>query len=450
MNNDCLDVSQIVDDWYGLANTSIFSTPEDILLNKEINKTKPPGGFSLAKLLNTFFVISKNKEITDLEKTTLYNVYNMGLYFIPLYFIIITFLFVSDYQPIWKIPSSPVINNIPRNFNLIYITMFTIVVILLGVNFYKKINCYSDLISYIKQTGFKNIYLITLYISIIMIILNIFILPSISSPIVSFFTKKEGLVKTLYKRFVILCVFGLFALILTIVGLVYYMKHRRIPSLINLDARYFSLFSQTSFFIYLIFSLLLITAIVTNIFRHIGQFAIKVILCGVFLFYGLIIYIFAYTVLQGGDYNKILLFTLLLIIFAILIGFYFLFQLLSTMEEVCRVAPDKEMGTAGVVINTVLPMILTVLFVYLFGKIYDKENFVGVNKKKFFLFYYIYLIIIIVSWFNSNLAVIGMFETLTLLYLTWLQWPWVKIIMGDTKVFIKGIINGIKKKLKKN
>lgn len=68
MNYDCLNIDNIVDDWYGLSNTSILSVPQDILKNKEINKLKPPSGLSIANVLNKIFRISKDKTITAIEK----------------------------------------------------------------------------------------------------------------------------------------------------------------------------------------------------------------------------------------------------------------------------------------------------------------------------------------------------------------------------------------------
>ena len=147
------------------------------------------------------------------------------------------------------------------------------------------------------------------------------------------------------KKFVPLAILGLIGGILIIVFCVYYMKKRvgKIDLMI-MDSKYFSVCSKIAFFVYLIFSLLLFTALLTNVFRYIGSFAIKVTLCGLYLMYCFIIYIFAYAVIQGGDY-KILLFTLFLVIFGVLISFYFLFQLVSTMEEICVIAPQESYGT---------------------------------------------------------------------------------------------------------
>ena len=57
-----INIDEAVNDWYGLANTSIFSIPQDILENKVINAGKPPQGFSIANVLNRLFKVYKKTE----------------------------------------------------------------------------------------------------------------------------------------------------------------------------------------------------------------------------------------------------------------------------------------------------------------------------------------------------------------------------------------------------
>lgn len=447
MNTTCINIDEVVDDWYGLSNTSIFSVPQDIVENKEKNKFKVPSGFSIAYFLNMFFKISRGDKIKAIEKMKLYNIYQLIKYFFPVFFIIVTFLFVTNYQPIWKIWHSEVVSNIPMNFKITYIVLFLVVVGLVIYSSYKTIFCYKEIIDTIKREKFKNIYIITLLIAVGMIILNVFIIPCITDPILNTIYKEESIKKDFMKKALPLGILALLGGILIIVSCVYYMKKRvGNDNFVRMDSEYFSVCSKISFFIYLIFSLLLFTAIITNIFRHIGSFAIKVCLCGLYLMYSLIIYLFAYAVIQGGDYNKILLFTLFLLIFSVLIGFYFLSQLVSTMEEICDKAPQATMGTGQVIMNMIIPMILTVLFIYLYGNIYSPKTFVGSMKKKFYLYYTIYLIIIIYSWFSYSLPLVGFFSTLQWLFVTYIQWPWVKIYLGDVKALTKKVISKIKGK----
>ena len=87
MNNEmCMNVDKAVEDWYGLANTSILSIPQDIVDNKEINKTKVPSGLSIAYFLNLVFKISSQKTITIEEKRTLYNLYQLIKYFFSIFY----------------------------------------------------------------------------------------------------------------------------------------------------------------------------------------------------------------------------------------------------------------------------------------------------------------------------------------------------------------------------
>ena len=56
------------------------------------------------------------------------------------------------------------------------------------------------------------------------------------------------------------------------------------------------------------------------------------------------------------------------------------------MEEICDTAPQATMGTGQVIMNMIIPMVLTVLFIYLYGNIYTPKTFVGSMKKKFYLY----------------------------------------------------------------
>jgi len=216
--------------------------------------------------------------------------------------------------------------------------------------------------------------------------------------------------------------------------------------LMKLDSQFYSITSSIGTMFYMIFSLLLVTGIVTYCFHSLGSFIVACMLAGIYFCYIVVIYVMMYSVIEGPQYNNILAFSLILLIVMTIGGLYVMYEVVNTMENSCKDSDTKNITMFSLFANLVLPMVLFALFLYLYGMIYTDQNWLA-NKGKFYTFYSIYTIIIVISWFSSNISV-GTIYTILWIVLTIIQWKWVKKWGSAIKYELASAGKGVKRMVK--
>ena len=454
MNNskgDCPNIKDIVNTWYSVVNVPITSNLNKFTETQEENKNKPPTKWSTVWLLNKVFKILKNfgTNISDENKMKFYNFFNSIKVFYPVFFIIFTFLVITECKPIYQISESTIVENIPTTITYVFLFLFVLVIGMIIYNFIKKISNYTSILKDIKLKKFKSFYVIVILISLGMILLVNFIVPTIVSPIIDSISSLTDDQKTTYTRVIVFIIFIILAILLLLIFSKMY-KNKRLNSggqVSKTDACYFSLLSGISPNIYLIFSLLLITGVVTYFFYGMGSFILTMLLGFIFFFYIIVIYVMIYTIFEGPNYKKILVFTVLLLIVVSLAGIYLLNEVVNSINSLCETSSDKSsIGALTILSNVFLPIVLFMLSIYLYGFIYNDKIWPQ-NKKKFYTFYSIYTIIIVVSWFSSNISVGGIFTVLWII-ITILQRKWVGKLVTTIKDDTKKITSTIKRDTK--
>ena len=455
MNNskgDCPNIKDMINAWYSVVNVPITSNLNKFTQTQKENENKPPSKWSTVWLLNKIFKILGNfgTNISDEKKMKFFNFFNSIKVFYPVFFIIFTFLIITECKPIYQISESTIVENIPSTIIYVFLFLFVLVIGMIIYNFMKKISNYISILNNIKEKKFKSFYVIIILISLGMILLVNFIIPTIVSPIINSISSLTDDQKTTYTRVIVFIIFIILAILLLLIFSKMY-KNKRLNSgsqVSKNDACYFSLLSGISPCIYLIFSLLLITGVVTYLFNGMGSFILTMLLGFIFFFYIIAIYVMIYTIFEGPNYKKILVFTVLLLIIVSLAGIYLLNEVVSSIDSLCETSSDSSSIDVGTILSNVfLPIILFMLSIYLYGMIYNDKIWPQ-NKKKFYTFYSIYTIIIIVSWFSSNISVGGVF-TLLWIIITILQRKWVGKLVTTIKDDTKNITLTIKRNTKK-
>jgi len=458
MTDKCPNIEEAIDYWYSLSNVPITANMSNIEQLKQQVSNLVPQKFSLVWLINLFYKIIKiksgvgkngaielselgpdskhvnmtQKYVTPNDKTNIYNMFNALKYYNPVIFIIFTILVITDCEPIWKIGDSVVVKNIPTSYNFLYMILFAVVMGIIVYKFFKQFSCFSGLMNSIKSNGIKSHYVMSFIIVICFVVLFIFVIPSIIDPIVDVIggdddsSSTTGLSKSWIKKLIVYGLFFIGSIILVLVTAGAYKKRifGSSGSIMNLDSQFYSITTSIGTLFYVIFSLLLITGIVTYVFNGLGSFIVACMLAGVYFCYIVVIYVMVYSVIEGPQYNKILAFSLILLIVMTIAGLYVMYEVVNTMENSCKDSDTTNITMFSLFANLVLPMVLFALFLYLYGMIYTDQNWLT-NKGKFYTFYSIYTIIIVISWFSSNISV-GTIYTILWIVLTIIQWKWVK------------------------
>jgi hypothetical protein len=440
-DNNCPNIDNIINSWYSQMNIPLNNF-SNIKNNLDEYKNKAPIKWSIIWIINKFYKIidTTNNEISMDIKYQFYNMYNCIKLFNPVFFIILIFLLLTECKPIYKLSESSIIDNIPTSITYMYIFLFIIVISIIIYTFYKKINCYANIIKDIKEKKFKSFYILVLLIVLALIfIINIF-LPTVISPIINSITSLSTDEQSNYTKIIVILLFLILIFIFTMVFNKIY-KNKRLKEKNN-DADFFSVLNGISFNIYLIFSLLLITVIITYIFGGMGDFILTMLLGFIYSLYIIIIYVILYTILEGGNYNKILVFTVILLIIISIAGLYMLYQTVESINTLCTTnTTSTSLSIFTIFSNIFLPILLLFLTIYLYGYIYTDQNWTT-NKSKFYMFYTIYAIIIITSWFTNNISISTIY-TIMFIIITIIQRRWVLNLCKDTFTNIKKFGKGI-------
>ena len=199
------------------------------------------------------------------------------------------------------------------------------------------------------------------------------------------------------------------------------------------DATYFSMMSYITIPLYIIISLLFVICAVTFIFSNVGQWIINLALACVFFGYFIVIYIWIYTMFISNDYNKLLIYIILGLIFMFIITVYFLYRILNALLEFCdETSCESSYTLSDIILTTILPVVFLGLFIVLIGSYYWGK------KEK--LYYLLYLGLLVFSALNSNVLLSGLY-TFLLAIITTTKF---KCVLGIFKSIFKMI--GIIKK----
>ena len=447
-NKDCPNVGNIINSWYSVMNIPLSENFGNVIENMKKYGSKSPSKWSIIWIINKFYKIIEGAgtSISAEGKNQFYDMYNVLKLFNPVFFIIFTFLIMTDCKPIYNIGDSTVMQNIPTSITYMYIVLFVIVIGIVIYNLYKKISCYNGLIEDIKKNGFKSFYIVVLLIGLGMIILINFLLPTIVSPIMDSITTLTSDEQSSYTKLIVYGIFFILAIIFVILFAKMY-RGKRLGKFKN-DSSYFSVLGGIASNIYIIISLLLVTGIITYIFSGLGSFLLTIMLGCIYFVYIIIIYLMLYTILEGRDYKKILVFTVLLLIIISFAGLYLLYETVESINSLCEDSSTStsttNMGT--IMANVFLPILLFLMTIYLYGMVYTENNWAK-NKSKFYIFYTIYSLIIIMSWFTSNIS-IGAIYTIMWIVISIIQRKWIghlfKAIQSDVKIVGNSVKKGVK------
>lgn len=450
-NGNCPNIKNLVSTWYSNMNVPITSNLNKFNETRKACENKPPSKWSIIWLFNKVYKVIRNfgTNISDENKMKFFNLFNSIKIFYPVFFIIFTFLVITECEPIYKLSDSTIIENIPSTITYVFIFLFILVIGMIIYNFMKKINSYTAILNDIKLKKFKSFYVVIILISLGMILLVNFIIPTIVSPIIDLISSLTDDQKSTYTKVIVFIIFIILVILLLIFFPKMYKKKRLNCGnpVLRTDACYFSLLSSIAPSIYLIFSLLLITGVVTYLFHGLGSFILTMLLGFIFFFYIIAIYVMIYTIFEGKNYKKILVFTVLLLIIVSLAGIYLLNEVVSSINSLCQTSSDtSSIGAMTILANVFFPMVLFMLSIYLYGMIYNDKIW-HKNKKKFYTFYSIYTIIIVISWFSSNISVGSVFTVLWII-ITILQRKWVGKLVTSIKENTKKIGLTIKRDTK--
>ena len=443
-NKDCPNVGNIINSWYSVMNIPLSENFGNVIENMKKYGPKSPSKWSIIWIINKFYKIIEGAgtSISTEGKSQFYDMYNAIKLFNPVFFIIFTFLIMTDCEPIYNISDSTVMQNIPTSITYMYIVLFVIVIGIVIYNLYKKISCFQD----IKKNGFKSFYIVVPLIGLGMIILINFLLPTIVSPIMDSITTLTSDEQSSYTKLIVYGVFFILAIVFVILFAKMY-RGKRLGKFKN-DSSYFSVLGGIASNIYMIISLLLVTGIVTYLFSGLGSFLLTIMLGCIYFVYIIIIYLMLYTILEGRDYKKILVFTVLLLIIVSLAGLYLLYETVESINSLCEdsSSTNTTIGMETIMANVFLPILLFFMTIYLYGMVYTESNW-GKNKSKFYIFYTIYSLIIIMSWFTSNISV-GVIYTIMWIVISIIQRKWIGHLFKAIRSDAKAVGNSVKKGVK--
>ena len=440
-NKDCPNVGNIINSWYSLMNIPLSANFGNVIENMKKYGQTPPSKWSIVWFINKFYKIVEGTgtNISAEDKSQFYDMYNVLKLFNPVFFIILTFLIITNCEPIYKITDSTVIQNIPTSITYMYIVLFIIVIGIVIYNLYKKISCFQD----IKTNGFKSFYIVVPLIGVGMIFFINFLLPTIVSPIMDSITSLTSDEQSSYTKLIVYCTFLILAIVFVILFAKMY-RGKRLGKFKN-DSSYFSVLGGIASNIYLIISLLLVTGVITYLFSGLGSFLLTIMLGCIYFVYIIIIYLMLYTILEGRNYKKILVFTVLLLIIVSFAGLYLLYETVESINSLCTDSTiSTNMGT--IMANVFLPILLFLMTIYLYGMVYTESNWAK-NKSKFYIFYTIYSLIIIMSWFTSNISV-GAIYTIMWIVISIIQRKWIGHLFKAIRSDVKIVGNSVKKSVK--
>ena len=393
---DGVNIKNNVEKWYGLHNIPFTENASNIETNIDKYKGKPIQGktsvYILDKIIKVvIYVINKllNTEIDFTggglyEKYKLYNVVSYFLHFMPTYYISFVLLFFNNCKSLFNMEDNDTFEKWPNKFMYIFVG-FCVLSLFLLLNGLKKI--YKCLDGKIEM-----FYIFSILYTIVLIIINNLIIPLFVNNI---FQDNSNTGKGLT---VGLCIFS--TLIFSIITIIIYISKRLKldTNIIIKDSLYLKLFGDyITETLNVITTIFLISVICIKILSSGGTFFISLFMGIVYFIYFFIFYIHIYGLLEGGNYNKIGLYTILLIIFLTFFCIFFLYEMVQNLKEICNTKDTvKESNPIKMLITIFVNVILIILSIFLFGMVYNNNNWEQ-NKYNFYALFIIFTIIVFSS-----------------------------------------------------
>ena len=409
------NTDELVEDFYALMNIPISKRFGNVSKQKDLYKNELLTKSSIYGILNTLLfrlnipkwgIKKENGDTVTLEqKYQLFNCYHVTSIYFPLYLLICSIFILTECKGIWEIQNSSVLNSLPSSYSVLYI-IFAVVIGIVIIYKIKTIASsggeeYNNIFCDMKVNKFKSFYLIVIVVALGAILLNNFILPSIISPIIES-TDYTDTQKSWITYGVTGLVFIIVAIIITVVFLNSYKGSFMKNKTNKRDATYFSMMSYITLPLYIIISLLFVICATTFIFSNMGQWIVNLLLACVFFGYFIVIYVWIYTMFISNDYNKLLIYTILGLIFMFLITVYFLYRILNALLEYCdETSCTSSYALSDILFTAVLPVVFLGLFIILMGSYYWGK------KEK--LYYLLYLGLLIYTSLNSNVVLSGLY-----------------------------------------
>ena len=428
-----IDVIKTVETWYGKNNIPLLENTGNISENikkykdKLIQNTTTIKAFrgmnnTIIKIINTIFRsnVILHKDNAN-EKYQLYNISSLYTYYIPFIYLSVTLTYFNNFKSLTDLKDNNIIKNWGNTYIYIFLIYSIISLIIIIIGLYKIFKCLNDTIS--KYYIYLGIYAI-----IYIIINNIFI------PLLIENLKFEGIVKKIGVMIGITIV----TLIFIIMTVIYYIKERILDDkLLIEDSLYFSLYNKyIKNIIKMITTILLLSSIIINIsskgFEFVNTIGMGILYC----VYAFIFYINIYGIIENNNYDKIGIYSILFIILFFIFIIFVIYEMVNNLEKVCikinnkdkltdkdkdRLNPIKNISTI------IVSSILIVLFFYLFGKIYNNDNW-DFYKYNFFISYALYFIITLTSpLYTIKYSTSIHYVLLIIVSIIQIRWIWVFI-----------------------
>ena len=400
---DGLDIKKMVEHWYGLHNIPITENPSNIEDNIQKYKSKPIQNtgslYILQKVINIIIkIINKifDSKISlgdgnSTEKYKLYNIISYFLHYTPTYFISFVLLYFNDFKSLFNLNDNVVLEKWPTNFVYIF-SFFVIITIFFILNGSRKI--YLCL-----EKNVDHYYIFGILYSFVLILINNFIIPLFSNNLLQ---NNENASKGL--------TIGLTSLSTIIFSLItvftYIQKRFNLDKSINIkDSLFFTVFNKYIInIINILITIFLISSVCIKLLNTSGTFFVSLLMGIIYFIYFLIFYVHIYGLLEGNNFNKIGLYTILLIIGLTLFCIYFLYEMVNNLEEVCSTEDPSGNDTTTTTTTSPFKILITILIIisliilsiYLFGMVYTDKNWKA-NKLIFYVLYIVYTILVFSS-----------------------------------------------------
>lgn len=397
--NHCegIDINKKISNWYGLHNIPITESQNNIEKSIEKYKMKPIQKHStlhysssmfhfMVKIINKIFNLNIDFNSGGLyEKYKIYNIISNFWYYVPLYYLSNVLLYFNNYKSLLNIKDNDVISYFPNNLLYIFLGFIMVTIIFLISGFHKIFICLNE--KYDAYYIFSVLYMI-LYIVIVNFIAPLFVNNIIQE-------------ESLTRKIIMSSISGIMVVLFIIISTISYIIQRLgLNSNITIqDSLYFTIFKKyISKTINLIITMLFISSICIKIFGKNGGFFTTMFLGATYFIYFLIYYLHIYKLLEGNNYNKIGLYTILLIVFLTIFCIFFSYEMVLNLENVCESEdPDATPTSPITMLLTIFThIILIVMSVYLFGMVYHKGNW-DILKYNFYALFIIYTLIILTS-----------------------------------------------------
>ena len=397
-----IDIIDKVENWYGMSNIPLLENTGNIRENINKYKTKNVQDTSSIKAFRSFIQLIINiinkivKEKINLQKDTvnekfkLYNLSSIFSYYVPLIYIFIKLYFFSNFKFLIELKNNDIIKKWGNNYIYVFLVFCIITVIVICRGIYKIYICLNR--SYSKYYIYLAIY------AVVLIIINNIALPSFLDNLN---------INNKIKIIIMIIISLLVTVIFIVLTIIYYIKDRIVDDKFLIeDSLYFTLYNRyIRNILQIITTLLLLTTLIIKFAGNGFEYIYTVGMAVLYIIYMFVFYIHIYGVIEGDNYDRIGLYTIIFIMMLIFVTILFFYEIIKNLTTVCnkfeenKQLTQKDMDKLSpfkVIKTIIVSVVLLLLFLYLFGNIYTNDNW-DMNKYKFYIFYVLYTVIMATS-----------------------------------------------------